>query len=182
MKHAFTALLPVALMAAGCAIVGPSDLGTGHASLVLQPQVQSASYRTQATVGSYTQADINHVQLKLFKVVSGSEVAVTSGGSPLTLDLPQASLSTLVTIGNLNKGTVYRVRAYAYADSGTSTKLSLDASSSVDITVSDDDRPTAGTIPVQLIDRAFTGQATSSLTVTPGNVTHTGTESLSAGS
>ncbi|MNY80313.1 hypothetical protein D3C86_2213010 [compost metagenome] len=52
----------------------------------------------------------------------------------------------------------------------------------MDVTVTDDDRPTVGTILVQLADRAFTGQGTSSLTVKPGSLTHTGTESLSAGS
>ncbi len=176
--------LPGLLLVAGCAMVaGPAGMTTpaGKATLSLLPQVQGGSYRTQSVITGYAQADINHLQLKLFKVVSGSEQAVLgSGGTQLTLDLPQASLSAQVTIANLSHDTTYRVRAYAYTDAGTSNLISTtDASSSVDVVVARNDRPTLATVPVQLIDKIFDGQATaSSVVVTDGDLTHTGTEGM----
>ncbi|HEY9899838.1 MAG TPA: hypothetical protein V6D00_11700, partial [Pantanalinema sp.] len=170
------------LLLAGCALVAGPTTPSGSATLSLQPTVQSGGYRTQTVVNAYAQADINHLQVKLFKVVSGSEQAILgTGGSQLMLDLPQASLSAPVTFSNLNYDTTYRVRAYAYGDAGTGNLISAtDAGSYVDLAITKDDRPTLANLPVKLIDRTFDGQATASaIAVTPGTLTSAGTMSIS---
>lgn len=49
-----------------------------------------------------------------------------------------------------------------------------------DVAVTNDDRPTLATLPVQLIDKVFSGQATaSSIVVASGSVTHSGAEGVS---
>ncbi len=170
------------LLLTGCALVaGPTTPG-GNATLSLLPTVQDGGYRAQTVVNAYTQADINHLQVKLFKVVSGSEQEILgTGGTPLMLDLPQASLSAPVTFSNLNYDTTYRVRSYAYSDAGTSSLISAtDVGSYVDVTVTRDDRPTLANLPVKLIDRLFYGQATAStIAVTPGGLTAASSTSIS---
>lgn len=172
------------LLLTGCSIIpGPAPL-SGHATLSLTTQVRPAGYRTQAAVSPYGQSDIQHVQVQLFKVVGGSEQVIPgAGGAPLILDLPQASLSAPLTFANLNRDTTYRVRAFAYADSGTSSQISVDASSSVDVTLTGDDRPTLASLPVQLIDRAFSAAATIStgVTVTNGIVSSSGSATVGSG-
>ena len=167
------------LLLTGCALVaGPTTL-SGNATLSLQPHVQSGGYRAQTVINAYTQEDINHLQVKLFKMVSGSEQEILgSGGTQLMLDLPQASLSAPVTFSNLNYDTTYRVRSYAYSDAGTSALISAtDAGSYVDVAVTRDDRPTLANLPVKLIDKHFSGAATfsSGVTVTDGGFTGSGT-------
>ena len=44
--------------------------------------------------------------------------------------------------------------------------------------VKNDDRPLAATLPIQLVDRLFSGEATQSLDVKPGKVIDDATQSI----
>ena len=174
--------LPLVMgLLAGCSAPVTTSIAHPGVTLSVQPAVQGGGYRTQTVVNPYGQADIYHLQVKLFKVASGVETPVTdASGNPLMKDIASPSLGVPVVFGNLNFDTTYRVRAYAYSDPATASLISTtDSGSYVDITVTNDDRPTVSTLPVQLIDKIFSGEATASgIAVSSGSVIYTGNESL----
>jgi len=156
----------LSLLAVGCTQAPYMQRPTpGEGSLLLTPAVGSGGYQTQAAVSTYTKSSVNHLNLQLFTVSGLTETPVVISGSTVSLDIPASSLNVPVLFSNLHTATNYRVRAYAYKASGTATSdlISLDASSSLDILVADSDRPTAGKVPVQLIEKTF--NATSSVTI-----------------
>ena len=146
-------LLPGLYFLVGCA-AGFSQDGraweSGRARLELVPSVSEGGFRTQAIVSPYTASSINHVHVKVFKLVGGNEQAVQlPGGQNLEVELPQASLSSKVVLTNLVHDTSYRVRSYAYSDAAMANLISTqDNRSYVDVTVVRDDRPTLATLPI----------------------------------
>lgn len=161
-----------ALGLVGCSQLAAPVGSDSKAALVVSPRVETSGFRTQTLVSPYAQSDINHVVVRLFTYAGGIETPVVISGATASMDLPLASLSAPVIFANLHSQTVYRVRGYAYQTSGTSNMISS-ASSYVDITLTTDDRPTVGTLPVRLIDKDFA--ATSSVRISlsnPGSTHH----------
>lgn len=150
-------LFAVSLIA-GCSSISPlSQPGT----LVLKPQVIVGELGTQAVVAPYTQASIASLVLKIY-TFDGLEHDLG-----LQRTLLNAQLDNPIVFSNLKPNTTYRIKAYAYA-SGSLLISTEDVNSYTDIVIASDDRPTVGTLKVKLVDRAFNGQATSSLVVNPG--------------
>ena len=177
-------LLPL-LLAAGCAGVGPEGQTAtgGGATLELRPTFVDGTYRTQEVIAPNTAADVNHILVKLCTVSDGGATSsVMIGGNPVQVDIPGASVSAPVKLGNLRRNTTYRVQGFAYRASGSAPgdQISVDSGSFVDVPVGSDDRPTVASLPIRLADRSFGGQATGSMTVTGGTVVGAGTETLGA--
>ncbi|MBO9540925.1 hypothetical protein J7643_10080 [bacterium] len=178
---AFSFTVAMALIvSSGCTTPIGASQANGHASVRLVPTVQAGAYRTQAEITPYGQADIVHLQVKIFELSNGSEVPVVDAGNrPLLKDIPNANLAQPIAFGNLNFKTTYRIRAYAYGDAGTASLISDSVGASyVDLPVESDDRPQLAPLPVKLIDRVFDGQATSAVTISSGSVTNAGSESI----
>ncbi len=167
-----------AALLAGCALVPQPIAQHEGATVTLRPALQGGAFRTQTVIAPYGQADINHLVVKVFKLVNGSEVAVQDGqGNPLQKDIPNTSLGNPVAFGNLHHDTTYRFRAYAYGDAATTTLISTtDAGSYAEVAVARNDRPTLATLPVKLIDKTFNGQATASIVVIDGGLASSGSE------
>lgn len=147
-------LTSLALM--GCTLASPIS---HSCSLILKPQITAGTV-TKTTVAPYDKAAIQHLTLKLFIGAQDTGISKT---------IPNAQLNNPVVFSNLKDHTTYRVKAYAYASTDASTLISFDdANSWTDITLTDDDRPAIADLKVKLIDRAFNGQASSSLTINPG--------------
>lgn len=141
---------------------------SGRAVLILKPQIHS---HTHSEIFPYTQASIDHLVLKLF-IANGPEQDLG-----IQKTIPNAQLANSVVFSNLRAQTTYRVKAYAYLTTDNTQPISVEASSSTDIVLTDDNQPTVATLKVQLIDRAFAGQGTSSLAITPGGYQLDGNES-----
>lgn len=177
-------------------LVGCSDLptklpatsaGVGNAQLVLTTKVSDGGFSIAALISAYSKSSINHLQLKLFTLSGETETPANGpNGTPIVLDLTQSELESPVTISRLLPNTTYRIRAYAYKAAGTATADLIstgDANSYVDVTLTNDDQPTMSTLKVKLIDRAFSGTATSSgVAVTNGGYTGVGAETFGLGS
>ena len=161
-------------LSAGCAVLQGPEGGGGTATIVLRPQVIESPYRLQAVVAPYTGSSIEHVAIKVFTVADGTESVVPGAGQ----DIARSALSQTVTIGGLLQDTAYRIRAYAFKAAGTAPadQISVDASSSVDVTVAGDDHPPIAALPIRLADQVFSGQATGSLAITDGIMETPGTE------
>lgn len=148
----------MALTVLGCVA---KPLGS-QVTLIVRPQVLDGQ-SIQAINNPYTQASINHLTLKL------SDVTTTEQDLGISRNLLNAQLDNPVVFSNLKPNVTYRIRAYAYASSGTGELISTsDASSYTDVTVGTDDRPSLTTLRVRLVDKAFNGLATSSISLTNG--------------
>ncbi|MBO9542316.1 hypothetical protein J7643_17130 [bacterium] len=185
-KKSLAGLALLGALLGGCATSTMTSSTTGGASLQVTPEVASGQYRTQTLAPlTYTRDDIRHLVVKLYKVTPEGEQPAMNGANPIQLDLdadPRFGFSANLTFTNLHPWTDYRVRGYAYKAPGTaeSDLISLDASSSIDITVENVDRVYAKRLKIQLIDRVFNGQATAStVTFTDGGLTHAGSASVS---
>ncbi len=178
-----TALLLSACQATPPAVT-PAAPAARTASVRVTPTVQAGGVRELAagrglfaTKTAYTQASINHMVVELFSVAGAVETPI------ITTDLSAAQLGNTVTFGNLAHDTTYRIRAYAYKAAGLAAgdKISDDASSDVDVVVTNDDAPALGNLVVSLIDQTFAGSATSDgLTVNAGTLVHAGGISITA--
>lgn len=143
-----------------------------QAVLVVRPQVLDGQV-IQAINNPYTQASINHLTLKL------SDVTAAEQDLGISRDLLNAQLDNPVVFSNLKANTTYRIRAYAYASSGTGELISTsDANSYSDVVVASDDRPALTALKVRLIDKTFNGIATSSISLTNGGYSPVASESL----
>lgn len=151
-------LLAAAVTIAGCAVLQPTSRGS---ILILKSQIIEGRY-TQTQISPYTQASIHHLTLELHRLSSGTPVELVA-----TKTLYAADLNVAVTFSSLKAGTSYRVQALAY-DSGNTLISTSDANSYTDVTLGNDDRPNLSTLKVKLIDRAFNGQGTGSITVSNG--------------
>lgn len=127
-------------------------------NLVVKPSFTPGGLQTQTLTPVYSSATIHHLIISLNQ--GESEIASQS--------LPQAQLNNSVVFTNLKANTTYQLKGFAYYSTDNSVKISNDASSSLEITMGNNDQPTIGTLTVALIDRSFNGQGTSSLAITPG--------------
>lgn len=150
MKHA---KILFAVLIGGCAIAKPLS---SNAILILRPQIQAGAY-TQTTISPYTKASIDHLSLELYK----------NGTLMTQRTLSNADLDRVVTFANLQANSAYRIKALAYT-SGNALISTEDSNSWTDVTLTNDNQPTLAALKVKLIDRAFAGTGTSSLTVTSG--------------
>lgn len=142
------------------------------ASIRVKTEFGTGNYRTQTSgdLLPYAQSDVQHIVLKLYASLGvGNESA-----SLAEKDIPAASLSEQVSFFNLHPNTTYRIKAFAYKASGVATDdlISVQASATVDVPVLTDERPTAANLKVQLKDRPFQAQGTSSIVVTNGSLTN----------
>jgi hypothetical protein len=180
--------LAASLLVAGCVYLPLGSLprvitgaiANGTASVQLSTEIAAGGFRTQA-VQPYLATDITVLKLELFKV-SGSpatETAVNDAlGNPVVLEIPQANLSQPVNFTKLHASTTYRIKAKAYADAGKTQVISVDASSSVDVAVAQEDRPTLARIKVQLIAKAFDAQGSTGIDVASGSLVPAGNETM----
>lgn len=164
MQHRQIALVP--LLLSGCALAQP--LGQ-NATLILKPQIIEPR-QTQAEVVLYGKASIDHLKLELF---SGQEGETNTGAF---LTIKKADLETPVVFSHLRANTHYRIKALAYLSDNT--QISVDASSSIEITLTNDNAPTLANIPVTLKDSPFEGTASSSLVFNTGKYVPTGAENM----
>lgn len=178
------AALALAALAAGCTALFRPETANGGAqgaSLAVRPVLRSgAGYRTQALVTPLSSASVEHVVVKLFTVTGdpATESAVLVGGTPVERDVARADLGGDVVFENLRRNTTYRVRGYAYRIAGTAAAdlISIGEASKVDVTVLGDDRPAVATLPIQLEDVDFAGEASNSLAIADGKLYATGSE------
>ncbi|MBO9542319.1 hypothetical protein J7643_17145 [bacterium] len=172
MKQTNLALVLGVTLLAGC--VAPSLTGrpTGTGTLEVLPRVSGGQLRTQAIVPGYMQADVDHLVVKLYTLDGNNEAPVLDGsGNPVQKDVASSSLNVPIRFGYLHPYTTYRVRAFAYKAAGTAQQdlISDDAGSYAEIQVAgNNERPSLGTLPVKLLDRLFSGQASAGITVTNG--------------
>lgn len=181
----FLALVaPAVTVLAGCAAaLLPGTLGERHyASIEVRPDFRPAR-SVQAVVTPYSSADVEHLVVKVFTVSGDTETQATGSSGVVEADVAFADLGTPLILDGLHSSTSYRVRGYAYTKPGTDSAdlISITDKSYVDITVSNDDRPSVGTLPVQLIGRTFTGAGTGSLEIKQGRLEGDGTESIEVG-
>ena len=176
--------LACALLVAGCQApywgASPAAEAThGRAELRLQSDIQAGGFRTLASVYPYMPSDVTVLDLTLFTLDGSTETAVTDAqNNPLVLEVPKASLSASINFTKLWPNTTYRVKAQAYADAGRTQLISLDASSSTDIPIVQDDRPTLARIKVQLKNKPFDGQGSTGLDIASGSLVPAGSESI----
>lgn len=178
-------LLTATLLLAGCSValdaLGPFNVPQGKADLLVQADLVSGGLRTQAAVTPYTPANVELVVLSLYKLdkQGGENAVMNSQGAPMTVQMPKATLDSTVTFTHLHANTTYRIKARAYLDAnGTQLISKQDASSSTDVAIVQEDRPTLAKIKVQLIDKAFDGQGSTSLDIATGSLIPAGSESI----
>lgn len=160
-------LLTTGLMLGGCAAILPMS---SRAMLVLRPQIVAGTV-TKAVVNPYDRSAINHLVLKLY--------TLPEADTGLAKTLSNAQLDNPVVFSNLKPNTSYRVKAFAYLTGDDTTLISSnDASSSTDIVLTNDDRPTLTTLAVKLIDRSFNAQATGSLAINSGGYAPVASEGI----
>lgn len=180
MKQLSLCTLALSVLVAGCAQPHLTT-SSGSGTLVIQPSIRAGRV-IQTTISPWQPSDIQRLVLKLYTVSNGTESVVLDGAAPVQMTLTNLqAFNSRVTFAGLSHHTTYRVRAYAYRDASVlddSTQISTNASSSVDVAIIDDDRPTMAALPLQLADREFSGEATVSLAVTPGTLTASGSEGL----
>lgn len=162
-------ILSIALVS-GCHAWQPLQ----NANLFVRPEVVAGNLKTQTVTDPYTQASINHLVLKLY-TDDGSE-----HDTGIFKSLLNAQLNNTIAFSNLKNNTTYRIRAYAYTSSteDSTTLISSDVDSYVDVVIGTNDRPTLTNIPVKLINRLFNGQATSSLSIISGGYSPVASEGV----
>lgn len=184
--------LALALGSAGCVYIplgsvpklDVSSLASGTRTAILTAKVSDGGYRTQAVIDPWVRQDIKVVVVKVFKLDGSSEKSVLQSGEktsdPYVIRVKPELLDGAINIKNLGPKTTYRLRAQAFnsTDESEASLISDDASSFVDIEVTNDDRPIAATLPIKLVDRLFSGEATNSLDVTAGQLKNDATESI----
>lgn len=156
-----SSLLAVSLLAglSGCSVSAlSSSPGAGEAKVTITPRLLAGGYAAQALVSPYKANDVHHLVLTL-STVNGPQVIPVA-----TADVPKADLQENLVFAKLKPQTTYRITAQAYKAAGTALDdlISKDASSSIELSTGYQDSH-AITIPVQLVDRAFSGT-----TLTPG--------------
>lgn len=181
--------LAAGLLVAGCVYlpfgtlprVVTGAVANGAVSLQLDAEIASGGFQTQATVQPYLASDIQVLELRLLKM-SGNPASETpvndTLGNPIVIDVPQANLDQPVNFTKLHANTTYRIRAKAYFDTGKTQPISVDASSSVDVPITQEDRPTLARLKVQLADKAFDAQGSTGIDVASGSLVPAGTETM----
>ncbi len=122
------------------------------------------------TTGIATLDVVPYVQTgtNAFSPLSAMTGGTTSVGAADMVHAAQASpgisITRAIVFKNLHPNKTYRFYARAYKSDGT--QISDDASSSLDLALTTDDRPTVGTLPLRLLDQVFNGATTVTLTQT----------------
>ena len=140
----------------------------GSASLMLVPRVVEHP-AIQAVVAQPTAASIARLDMiPMVETSPGVFQPFKADGSPTALgdaqalvvsqSVPSLKLDRGITLTGLARNTKYRVLARAYDAQGK--LISMDASSTVNVTVGVDDAPTSTAIPVQLADAPFAAKTT----------------------
>jgi len=158
----------------GCAVMpspvseraAPARLGT--ASLTLQPRLMTGR-SSQAVVSRHTAASIARLDAvpyletgtNVYQPMSSTTGQPTSDADPALLKASQMAsdlvLARTVRLTGLAPNKKYRIFARAYDAQGT--LISSDASSYVEVTVTNDDAPTATALPLRLTDVTFAARA-----------------------
>ncbi|MBO9542317.1 hypothetical protein J7643_17135 [bacterium] len=161
MKHGLCSLALGAALLAGCAGLATTAT-SGNASLAVRPLVENGQYRTQDmggnTLNPYKATDIAHLVVKVYTVSGGTETPWRDAASnPVVRDVASSSLEAPISFDKLRPHTTYRLKAYAYKALGTdaSDLISVEGGSTVDLVVTNDDRPAVGSLPVKLKSVAF---------------------------
>jgi len=181
--------LAAGLLVAGCVYlpfgtlprVVTGAVANGAVSLQLDAEIASGGFQTQAVVQPYLASDIQVLELRLLKVSGNpaSETPVNDAlGNPIVIDVPQAKLDQPVNFTKLHANTTYRIKAKAFFDTGKTQPISVDASSSVDVPITQEDRPTLARIKVQLADKTFDAQGSTGIDVASGSLVPAGTETM----
>ncbi len=177
-------ILPFTICAlAGCtAVMGTLGARTGGpVSLDVMPQFNGGNFQAQALVTPYASSSVDHLVVSLHVLGDGGgESAVTSGGLLVEKDVASSSFGVPVRFMDLHHDTTYRIRAKAYKAPGRDEihAISVASASYTDHHVGSDDRPSLASLPVQLADRMFSGQASSSVDFSDGQLVHTGAETI----
>ncbi|MNR88727.1 hypothetical protein D3C72_196770 [compost metagenome] len=157
-------------------------VANGAAVLQLSTEIASGGFQTQAVINPYVKTDVHHLKLELFKVnpETQAETAVNDAlGKAIVLEIAGARIDEPVLFTKLNANTTYRIKAKAYLDAAETTLISTaNASSSTDISIVQDDRPTLAKLKVQLIDKAFDAQGSAGIDVSSGSLIPAGTETM----
>jgi hypothetical protein len=102
------ALLAAAISVAGCGKVlyslgpRPSAAVTNGATITLTPSFSLAGYRTQVAVEVNRADRVQHLALRLFRVIQGQEIVVLDpGGNQVVVDVQKSSLGSSVTMSGL---------------------------------------------------------------------------------
>ncbi|MNX81540.1 hypothetical protein D3C86_1132310 [compost metagenome] len=150
----------------------------GNLAVTVKPQLAAGGYTVQAPnpsiVEPYKPTDVNHVVVQLYKVSNGTEVAlVDAKGLPKLYDLSAASFSAPLTFSGLSPNTTYRFKAFAFKATGLAEadKISVDASSSLEVALTNDETPGVRSVPVQLMDKPFDGRVSPGLDIASGSLT-----------
>ena len=181
--------LAASLFVAGCVYLPLGSLprvvtgavANGTASVQLSTEIASGGFRTQDAIQPYLATDITVLRLELFKVsgTPATETAVNDAlGNPVVLEIPKANLNQPVNFTKLHANTTYRIKAKAFSDTGKTQFISVDASSSVDVPITQEDRPTLARIKVQLADKTFDAQGSTGIDVASGSLVPAGTETM----
>jgi hypothetical protein len=182
-------LLASGLLLVGCA-AGPqvATIGSG-AMLMLKPEVISGGYKVldMPAVEPYTEANVNRLVVKLYTVADGVESAVVENGAPVTRTVTRGHFGDPVVFSRLKPHTTYRAKTeawgfeYVYMPLVPAEELLLsteDANSTTDIVVTDDDRPTMGSLKVRLKPRRFGGETAFAVDIEAGKLVPSASESL----
>ena len=156
---------------------GPATPDQPTSTVRLRAVFRNGALRTQALVTPYSRADVEHLVVTVTPSSGGGGVPI------LEQDLTGPAMLADIPIMGLRPDTTYRVtgRAFSRAGRDPADILSIDASSSVDLQVTRDDRPGLIALPVQLRDRTFDGQASTSVLILPGGITDLGRERIMTG-
>ncbi len=176
--------LALALGSAGCVYIPlgkiPSldvtSLASGTLTVKIKPTVTDGGYRTQAIITPWTRATIRQVILDVYKLDGATEKTVLqtveNTTAPYQIKLGEGQLDSEVPFKNLAPNTTYRIRARAYSsdEASEASLISDDKVSFLDIEVKTDDRPATQALPIKLLDKLFSGQASSPLNIENGEV------------
>jgi hypothetical protein len=184
--------LALAISSAGCVNIPDDSLQSAlqkpgttlSRTVTITARVSAGGYLTQAVIKPWGRQDIKVLLIKVYTLDGTSEIPLRLGdgkaNEPYVIRVDSDLLDDAIEVRNLAPNTTYRLRAQAFqaADENDASLISDDESSWVDIVVKNDDRPLAATLPIQLIDRLFSGEATQSLDVKPGTVIDDATQSI----
>jgi hypothetical protein len=147
----------------------------GGAEIRLLPRVDSGRF-VQVVKTAHASASIATLSVaayvetttdtyKPIKASTGEPAEPGDSGLLVTsVATPAINFERGVVFKNLKPSKKYRFIARAYASGGG--QISDDSRSSVDLTVADDDRPALATLPLRLVDLAFSATASVNLTIT----------------
>lgn len=160
-----------------CASVGrpaePISAPSGGAIEVRLEGPAVGGYRTQAEVKPYKAADVKTIVVSLY--FADSDQLVVNGAATASIQLGTGEFGRTLTFANLRHDTTYRIKGFAYKGSVCCSAFNLISKDShVDVAVGTDDRPALASLTIALQDTLFSGEASTSLSLTEGDVIYQG--------